>query len=207
MFREHTPQLVKKIFPDMIWNFPDRKNELFLSFDDGPTPEITEKVLEILKVYQAKATFFCLGKNAEQHPEIFQKILEQGHSVGNHTYSHLNGWKTPTEEYLQDIELSSSIFKSSLFRPPYGKMKPQQIQIIKKTYHIVLWEVLSADFDRTVSKDKCLKNVLHFSKDGSIIVFHDSIKASKNMLYVLPHMLNFYTEKGKKFSSINMNMD
>ncbi len=211
-----TPGFAKKIFPKFIWNQKRTKKELFLTFDDGPTPEITDEVLSILKSYKAKATFFCIGKNVALHPDIFNRILEEGHTIGNHTQNHLKGWKTSTKKYLQNIVEAQNTMSShienrahsvaKLFRPPYGQLKIKQgKKIIKLEYDVVMWDVLSFDWDKNTSKEACLENVINFAQNGSIIVFHDSYKASKNMLYTLPKVLNYFSKKGYVFKALNVN--
>lgn len=214
-----TPDFVKTLFPNFIWNINTKKKELYLTFDDGPTPEITDWVLSTLKAYNAKATFFCIGNNIEKHPEIFQNIIADGHSIGNHTYHHLKGWKTKTQVYLNDIDFTDSVIQfqlqnskfsnhnsqtsSQLFRPPYGKFKKKQSKkLLKLGYKIILWDVLSYDWDNSVSEESCLQNVTSAAKEGSIIVFHDSLKASRNLKYVLPKLLEYYSERGFEFKSI-----
>ncbi|MCK5814928.1 MAG: polysaccharide deacetylase family protein [Flavobacteriaceae bacterium] len=205
-----TPNLFRWIYPKLIWSFSTSKKELYLTFDDGPTPEITDWVLETLKKYHAKATFFCIGKNITNHPEIFQKIIEEGHAVGNHTNNHLNGWQTPVEDYLNNISIAKKTnqqFNKStiqqLFRPPYGKIKKKQAQqLIQKGYKIIMWDVLSADFDQSISEEKCYQNVLKNTEKGSVIVFHDSLKAAKNMKYALPKVLDYFSKRGFEFKTI-----
>ena len=197
-----TNYFVKKIFPNYIWDIPNHENKVFLTFDDGPTPEITDWTLEQLTKYNAKATFFCIGNNIEKHPEIFQKVIDKGHSIGNHTFNHLKGWETGADEYVENVK-KCSVFsaqyseKKELFRPPYGKIKPSQSRVLQKLgYKIIMWDVLSYDFDQSISPEKCLDNVLRNIESGSIIVFHDSLKAEKNLRYVLPKTLAFLKEKG-----------
>jgi peptidoglycan/xylan/chitin deacetylase (PgdA/CDA1 family) len=213
-----TNNLIKKIFSNYIWDIPNTENKIYLTFDDGPTPEITEWVLQELQKHNAKATFFCIGNNIEKYPEIFSKIISEGHSIGNHTYNHLNGWKTSTEEYLensfqwsvvsgqseiynlksdssQNDELAKQI--CNLFRPPYGKIKVSQSKKLRQLgYKIIMWDVLSADFDISITPEKCLQNVLQNVTTGSIIVFHDSLKAFPNLEYTLPKALKILSEKG-----------
>ena len=200
-----------RFFSKYTWRFQSNEKEIFLTFDDGPTPEITQFVLSELKKYNAKATFFCIGKNIQNYPEIFNEIISDGHSIGNHTQNHLNGWKTTTENYIANfLECHKTItqfnkikFKKQLFRPPYGKIKKSQAKkILKKGYKIIMWDVLSADFDNTISKERCLQNVLNNAKKGSIIVFHDSLKASKKVKYALPTVLKTFSDKGFVFKKI-----
>ena len=201
-----------------MWRFPFDKKEIFLTFDDGPTPEITEFVLSELKKYDAKATFFCIGKNIKKHSEIFNKIISDGQSIGNHTQNHLKGWKTETKNYIDNVLECENVISSAvnnfgnskiktqnskIFRPPYGKIKTSQAkELLKKDYKIIMWDVLSADFDTTISNEKCLQNVLKNTKTGSIIVFHDSVKAAEKMKYALPKVLKTFSDKGFVFKGI-----
>ncbi|MBW4359519.1 polysaccharide deacetylase family protein [Flavobacterium taihuense] len=205
--------LIKKTFSNYIWNIPNAENKIYLTFDDGPTPDITEWVLEELKKHKAKATFFCIGKNIKNHPAIFHKIVNEGHSIGNHTHNHLKGWNTSTEDYLDNISLckfeidnlNSAIYnlQSPLFRPPYGKIKKSQSKKLRQLgYKIIMWDVLSADFDQTISPKECLENVLQNVEAGSVIVFHDSCKAFRNLEYTLPKILQILKERGFRFSAI-----
>jgi peptidoglycan/xylan/chitin deacetylase (PgdA/CDA1 family) len=208
-----TPGFVKSLFPKFVWNINTTKKELYLTFDDGPTPEITEWVLQTLKAYNAKATFFCIGKNIESHAELFQAILKDEHSIGNHTYNHLKGWKHNTKDYIEDVERTQHLINSkienrnsvieNLFRPPYGKFKSKQSTKLQKLgYKIIMWEVLSYDWDKSVSEEACLNNIITVADRGSIIVFHDSIKASRNLKYALPKVLEFYSKKGYVFKAL-----
>lgn len=206
-----TNLFIKKAFPNYLWDIPNSENKIFLTFDDGPTPEITKWVLQELQKYNAKATFFCIGNNIEKYPQLFTKLIEEGHAIGNHTFNHLNGWQTATEKYLDNVELCNKQIhksqipnlKSKLFRPPYGKIKTVQSKKLRQLgYKIIMWDVLSADFDQSISPEKCLKNVLKNVKSGSIIVFHDSIKAFPNLKYTLPKTLEFLKEKGFVFDVI-----
>ncbi len=212
-----TPKIVQNIFRSYIWNIPTKKKEIYLTFDDGPIPEITPWVLKTLSDYNAKATFFCIGENVKNHPNIFQNIIDQGHTIGNHTYHHLNGWKTSTQKYVNSIDKAESIqystgsrynyskqFESKLFRPPYGKIKPGQAKKITEIgYKIIMWDVLSGDFDQKLIKEDCYQNVIKNSKNGSIIVFHDSEKAFKNLEYTLPKVLEYCTVNGFIFKALN----
>jgi len=189
------------VYPNLLWELPEEK-VLYLTFDDGPTPRITQEVVSTLGKVNAHATFFCIGRNAERYPAILKQIIEEGHSVGNHTYSHLKGWFTPNREYYEDVLLAAGIIRSGLFRPAYGMIKPSQVRHLKKQFRIVLWDIMSYDFSVTTSKEKCLNNVVRHAQPGSIIVFHDSVKASENMLYALPRVLEYFTEKGFAFKSL-----
>jgi peptidoglycan/xylan/chitin deacetylase (PgdA/CDA1 family) len=196
-----TNRIIKWIFPNYVWDIPNDANKVFLTFDDGPTQEITEWVLEQLKLHNAQATFFCIGNNIEKYPEIFQKTIAEGHAIGNHTFDHLNGWKTTTEDYIENVKLyetqNPKLVTRNLFRPPYGKIKHSQSKILRKLgYKIIMWDVLSRDYDQRISSTQCLENVLSNIETGSIIVFHDSVKAEHNLKYVLPKTLEFLKEKG-----------
>jgi len=203
-----TPRLVKLLFPYYTWSFPLDKKEIYLTFDDGPIPEVTEFVLEELKKYNAKATFFCIGDNIRKHPKVFHQIHNEGHSIGNHTFNHLNGWKTSVNDYYINTQKAEEfILKHTtslkLFRPPYSKIKRKQAKfLISKGYKIILWSVLSADFDSKITKETCLENVLKNTKNGSIIVFHDSIKAHEKLRFVLPKVLEDFTKQGYVFKAI-----
>jgi peptidoglycan/xylan/chitin deacetylase (PgdA/CDA1 family) len=218
------PRLVQRMFPKRVWTFSKESNAIFLTFDDGPIPNITPWVIEELKKHNAKATFFCIGENIKKHPEIFRSLISEGHSVGNHTYNHLNGWKTKVSEYIKNVVLSeaeankwnetakiknlSSIASAkedhkSLFRPPYGKITSKQSKILQKRgYKIIMWDILSADYTTSISEEKCLQNVLKSIAPGSIVVFHDSLKAEKNLRYALPKVLDFIYNKGWKCQKI-----
>lgn len=198
----HISAWIKKLYPAIIWDNRKAGKTLFLTFDDGPTPKITEKVLNILDSYKAKATFFCLGRNVERHPDIYTEILQRGHGTGNHTYSHLKGWKTDNPQYFEDIELARKYIKSKLFRPPYGQIRRSQISELKSKYKIVLWEVMSHDYEQRVSKERSLKAILRYTKEGSILVFHDSAKAYKKLEYILPRFLEHYSTKGYSFRAL-----
>jgi len=197
--KEH---IAAKIFRDLTWHFAGLENELFLTFDDGPTPGITPWILSELDKYDAKATFFCIGGKVERYPELIQEILDKGHSIGNHGYLHMNGWKTGTEKYVSNVKRSANIIKSNLYRPPYGRIRPKQITELKKDFRIIMWDVLSRDYDSKVSEEKCLQNVMNYAESGSIIVFHDNEKAEKNLKYVLPKVLEHYSENDFVFNAM-----
>ena len=187
---------------------PGKEKILYLSFDDGPHPLATPFVLDELKKQEAKGTFFCIGKNVQTNTAIYKRILDEGHAVGNHTHQHLNGWETPEDVYLEDIAEAGKFIDSNLFRPPYGKATKTQLKTLSVSpYQLspIMWTVLSGDFDTKLSKEKCLNNVLHKTKKGSIIVFHDSEKAFEKLQYVLPKVLSFFTDKGYQFKTIKNN--
>ncbi len=202
----------KLLYPSLLWKLPSKQKILYLTFDDGPSPEITPWVLKILKESQAKATFFCVGENVTKYPDIFQQILIEGHHIGNHTYNHLKGWGTSENAYLKNVQLAEeAILKHSkptaepykLFRPPYGKILPGQIKKLQKLgYKIVMWDVISGDFDAQLSAEDCYQNVIKNCSSGSIVVFHDSIKAAGKLKEILPEVLKYYQEKGFEFRAI-----
>ena len=204
------PKIIKHLFFNQVWDIPNSENTIYLTFDDGPTPEITERVLKILDKHQIKATFFCIGDNVRKYPEIVQKILSKQHSVGNHTYSHLKGWKTPTKAYISNTEacrmkLNSqfTIQNSQIFRPPYGKITPwQSFKLRKLGYKIIMWDVLSKDYDTSISAEKCYENVIQNVSSGSIVVFHDSNKAKENMFNSLEKTIETLKIKGFNFEKI-----
>lgn len=202
MYLTKTPGIVKPLSSDLIWDIKTREKELFLSFDDGPEPEVTPEILEVLQSYKAKASFFCIGKNVENHPDIYQRILDEGHSVGNHTFNHEKGWDTTLMTYLRSVAQCSQYVKSNLFRPPYGRIRRNQAAALRRKYHLIMWDVLSADFDAEVNPQKCLDNVVKNARSGSIIVFHDSLKCKENVLYALPRVLQIFGSEGYKFSAI-----
>ena len=202
MYSVRPPYLIQKIYKHLTWNIPTNDKIIYLTFDDGPTPEVTPWVLDTLKKFNAKATFFCIGKNVKKHPEIFKQIIEDDHAVGNHTFNHLNGWKTKKEDYLNDIEKCAALIDSKLFRPPYGKLRPSHYSLLTTHYFLIMWDVLSGDFDKNTNRETCLKNVTANTKKGSIVVFHDSIKAKENLYYALPELLEYFTTKGFKFKAI-----
>ncbi|MGM1057135.1 MAG: polysaccharide deacetylase family protein [Bacteroidota bacterium] len=202
----------KLLYPSLLWKLPSKQKILYLTFDDGPSPEITPWVLEILKIFEAKATFFCVGENVSTYPSIFQQILIEGHHIGNHTYNHLKGWKTSEKVYLENVQLAeAAILKHSkpttetnkLFRPPYGKILPGQIKSVQKLgYKIVMWDVISGDFDSKLSAENCYQNVIKNCSSGSIVVFHDSKKAANKLKEVLPKILKYYQERGFEFKAV-----
>lgn len=202
MYLVKTPSILKPLANDLNWEVKTDQKEVFLTFDDGPIPEVTEWVLDTLDAFGAKATFFCIGKNVAENPEIYRRILKKGHSVGNHTFSHAEGWKSSQISYLREFLRCEALVDSSLFRPPYGRIKREQARAISHRSDIVMWDVLSADFDPKNSGEDCLNNCLRHCKKGSIVVFHDSKKAAERMMYALPRFLEVFTEKGYSFPAL-----
>jgi peptidoglycan-N-acetylglucosamine deacetylase len=199
------PFWLRMFFPSLVWEVKSKEKKMYLTFDDGPHPEHTIFVLDELKKHNAKATFFCIGNNVKQYPQVYKRIIEEGHAIGNHTFQHLNGKSTKDNVYLNDINTASKYIDSRLFRPPYGRIKSSQVKALSnlpKPYKIVMWTVLSGDFDIAITKEKCLKNVISNATNGSIIVFHDSEKAAEKMKHALPIVLNTFTEKGFEFEKI-----
>jgi peptidoglycan-N-acetylglucosamine deacetylase len=225
MFIHKTNALMRLLYPQFTWRKP-QKNSIYLTFDDGPIPEVTEFVLEQLNQYNAQATFFCIGDNIVKHPQIFTKIIKSNHSIGNHTFNHLNGWKTEDIIYFENVELFNAqhskyntqnntpkyidlkanehdILKPKpLFRPPYGRIKRSQAKVLLPMYEIVMWDVLTGDYSKEISSEVCLKKTLQYTEGGSIVLFHDSIKASKNVMYALPRVLEYFAEREFVFESL-----
>ena len=202
-----TPWLVKKIFSNLVWNIPTKEKILYLTFDDGPHPTATPFVLEELKKYNAKATFFCLGKNVEAFPSLYKQILEEGHATGNHTFNHLNGWRVDDKKYFGDVIEARKYIDSFLFRPPYGKITPFQVRHLSEPplgYQVIMWDVLSKDYDIKLSPEDCAFNVLRHSRPGSIVVFHDSEKAFSRMTKAITSTLEIFSDKGWSFRAIEM---
>lgn len=209
----------KIMYPSLLWNIPTEEKRLYLTFDDGPIPGITPWVLSLLKEFNAKATFLTIGENVQKNPEIFKEIISEGHGIGNHTFNHLSGWKTSEEEYLKNVFsaeeemlknlgsppllLSSNSTGKKIFRPPFGRIKPSQIKSLQKlNFKILMWDVISGDFDTGLSPEQCYQNVVELANPGSVIVFHDSLKASTNLRFSLPKVLQYYKDKGYEFKAI-----
>jgi len=201
-----TPWWLKRLYPGCTWQIAGTEKKIYLSFDDGPHPVVTSFVLEELRKYNARATFFCIGKNVEAYPFIYEQVIDDGHKVGNHTYNHLNGWKTSDEAYINNVVMAKQLIDSNLFRPPYGRATKFQLKLLKENYELnpIMWTVLSGDFDPGLSKENCLKNVLKKTAGGSIVVFHDSEKAYEKVQYTLPKMLQHFSEKGYSFDTIKI---
>jgi len=210
MYFVKTPWWLSKLYPALTWRIPVKEKTLFLTFDDGPEIAATPFVLNVLKQDHAKATFFCLGKNVAEYIEIYERILAEGHAVGNHTFRHLDGWKTNNTLYFNDVFEAAKYIDSNLFRPPYGRITRFQAGILQRpanssmqrTFRVIMWDVLSGDFDTRISSVECLANVVTHAQPGSIIVFHDSVKAFPHLKNVLPKVLAHFTEKGYQFKTI-----
>lgn len=188
------------MLPSLIWKMPSDLNTIYFTFDDGPDPEVTPYVLEILSYYNIKATFFVIGKNVEKYPEVFNRILSEGHKIGNHSYSHPNGWKTKTDEYVSDIEKASKIVPANLFRPPYGRITPSQVRVLKNKYTIYMWSLLSMDYSEKLNHQDIYHNVVDHVKSGDIIVFHDSKKGWIRLEKSLPKILENLHQRKFEFS-------
>lgn len=209
MYLHRTPFWLKSLYPSFIWNKSRKEKKIYLTFDDGPIPEITSFVLKELEKYKAKATFFCVGDNIQKYPDVFKEIITYGHAIGNHTFNHLNGWKEKNENYWHNIDLCQKTIeksyrpeRSSLLRPPYGRIKRRQAQYLRQQYDIIMWDVLSGDFDASLHEEGCLKKTIASTKNGSIVVFHDSIKSEKNLRYCLPRYLSYFKEKNYSFEAL-----
>lgn len=202
MYLVKTPYFVKSLFSDYIWDIHTQQNEVFITFDDGPIPELTPWILDILNDFGFHATFFCVGDNILKHPEIYNRIVDEGHSIGNHTFNHLNGWHTDHETYLDNVKAFDELLSTDYFRPPYGKLRRGQASVIKSGKKIIMWDVLSGDFDAGITNEQCLRNVIDNFEKGSIIVFHDNIKAEEKLRYVLPRFLKHLDDTGYRSSAI-----
>lgn len=222
MYLIKSPLLLKWYYPSLLWNKSRTEKVIYLTFDDGPIPNVTDFVLKTLKAFNAKATFFCIGDNIVKHPEVFERVKNDGHAIGNHTFNHLKGWKTDDETYLENTLKCQELTQSNLFRPPYGRIKKSQIRSLESLVwspefkapnnsqlpapssqlKIVMWDVLSGDFDINLAPEKCYQNVIKHTENGSIIVFHDSLKAFDRLSYTLPRALAYFTEKGFTFSTL-----
>jgi peptidoglycan-N-acetylglucosamine deacetylase len=205
MYLVKTPWLLKQFYPSLLWNEDRDKRIIYLTFDDGPIPVVTPFVLKILKQYEAKATFFCIGDNIRKHPDVFEQVKAGGHTIGNHTFHHLKGWKTEDDTYIKDMQACQELMQSQLFRPPYGRIKKSQAKALQNLYpdlKIIMWDVLSGDFDMSLEPAKCLQHVMKHTENGSIVVFHDSLKAFNRLEYVLPRAMESWSKDGYSFSPL-----
>ncbi|MBK6901507.1 MAG: polysaccharide deacetylase family protein [Saprospirales bacterium] len=202
MYLVKTPQFIQNLFPNFIWKIPGGEKVIYLTFDDGPIPEVTPWVLDTLRAYHAKGTFFCVGDNIRKNPEVLKAVQAEGHSVGSHSYHHLNGWNTDNIRYFHDVRQGARAAKTEFFRPPYGRLTRRQALFLQRHYDIIMWDVLSADFDTQLSGEQCFQNVIAHTQPGSIIVFHDSLKAEAQLKYALPKVLEHFGSKGYRFDPI-----
>ncbi|MCQ6960138.1 polysaccharide deacetylase family protein [Mucilaginibacter aquariorum] len=205
MYLVKTPWLLKKLYPELIWDAKPGARCIYLTFDDGPIPIVTPFVLNILKQHNAKATFFCIGDNVSKHPDVFEQVKKDGHAIGNHTFNHLKGWATDSQTYLENFLQADKILDTPLFRPPYGRIKREQIKLLKNArpdLKIIMWDVLSGDFDLSLKPEEALKNVLKNAQDGSIVLFHDSVKAFHKLEYALPLAMEYWSKEGYEFKSL-----
>lgn len=181
--------VLRFLFPDMLWHLNREEKAVYLTFDDGPDPDVTPLVLDLLRAHGAKATFFCIGKRVEAHPELYQRIIAEGHTTGNHTWSHTNGWCTSGSEYVDDVRKASQVISSNLFRPPYGKFRPGQWLTLRRRYRLVMWDVLPGDWNSSLSSTQIFDRTMRSIRSGSIVVLHDSAKAAPRMLPALAQIL------------------
>jgi peptidoglycan/xylan/chitin deacetylase (PgdA/CDA1 family) len=205
MYLVKTPWLLKKLYPQLTWDVNKAGRCIYLTFDDGPIPIVTPFVLNILKQYNAKATFFCIGDNISKHPDIFEQVKADGHAIGNHTYNHLKGWETDDTTYLDNFLLADRFINTKLFRPPYGRIKKSQAKLLKKAkpgLKLVMWNVLSGDFDVKLKPERCLDNVINNTTAGDIVLFHDSLKAFDRLEYALPKALEYWSKAGYEFKAL-----
>ena len=205
MYLVKTPRLLKMLYPGLLWDTDTASRCIYLTFDDGPIPIVTPFVLNILKQHNAKATFFCIGDNVRKHPEVFEQVKLDGHAIGNHTFNHLKGWKTEDKAYLDNFLQADKLLDTKLFRPPYGRIKRSQVKLLqnaKPGLKTVMWNILSADFDITLTPEKCLNNVLKNTTNGDIVLFHDSLKAFPRLEYALPKAMEEWSKEGYEFKRL-----
>lgn len=198
------PNVLRKMYKQCVWRMPANGKKVYLTFDDGPIEDLTPWIADYLKKYNIKGTFFCVGDNVAKNPGIYKRLIDDGHSIGNHTYNHLKGFYTGNETYFDNVAKCDAVMKTNLFRPPYGQLKFSQERVLAKKYKIILWDILSYDYSQTLSPEKCLQNAVKYTRPGSIIVFHDNIKAEKNVTYALPRAIDQLLDKGFEFDSIRL---
>ncbi len=197
------PEFIKKLWRTPVWRINPSERAIYLTFDDGPNPIVTPQVLDMLDEYDAKATFFCVGENIQKYPEVFEEVKRRGHTVGNHTFNHMKGFENSAQNYVENVRKADEYIHSKLFRPPHGRIKLSEIRILKKDYQIIMWDFITYDYDRKVTPDDILKEIKKRSRNGSIVIFHDSLKAEKNVLAALPEALKFWREEGYEIKSIS----
>ena len=209
MIIHKTPLILKLALPKYRWQVKTQSKQIFLTFDDGPIPTVTEFVLETLEEWNAKATFFCVGENIYKHPEILEKVLKAGHVIGNHTYNHLNGWKTSADKYVENVLKCQAIIDmhqvaavKGIFRPPYGRISKKQASLLLPNFDIIMWDVLTADYNMAITPEQCFQKAIAHTRPGSIVLFHDSVKSERNLRYALPRFLDHYAKQGYEFSRL-----
>ena len=193
------PDMLRPFLGKLLWRKSSSSKVIYITFDDGPVPEVTPLVLDLLDEYNIKATFFCVGENVEKYPEVYNEVLKRGHRTGNHTYNHLKGASVSTDEYVANVEKASLRIESNLFRPPYGRIKKKQKKALKAGYEIIMWDVITHDYNSSLSPQTIMQNIRRYSRNGSLVVFHDSLKAERNMLTVLPLAIEYWNSKGYSF--------
>lgn len=196
------PEILKSVIKNVVWRINPAEKVIYLTFDDGPNSRVTPLVLDILDRFEVKATFFCVGENVSRFPDVFDEVKRRGHTVGNHTFNHLKGFEYSTDDYVRNVKKASEFIDSRLFRPPHGQIKPSQIKALKDDYRIIMWDFITYDYDKRIEPEKIIAEVKKRSRNGSIVVFHDSLKAEKNVLQVLPEALRFWKENGYKVCHI-----
>jgi peptidoglycan-N-acetylglucosamine deacetylase len=202
MLIEQLPSFFRGAYLGVTWRKSSQEKKIYLTFDDGPIPEVTPWVLDVLDQYKIKATFFCVGENVMRYPDLYQELIARGHRTGNHTYNHMRGFFTGTQRYLDNVEKASGYIESNLFRPPHGGMRMTQYRTLRKKYDIIQWDVITRDYDKEMPKEKVLNIVEKYARNGSIIVFHDSLKAESNMRYAMPRAIEFLLEEGYQFETL-----
>ena len=193
------PDLLRPFLGKLLWRKKSSGKVIYITFDDGPVPEVTPRVLDMLDEYNLKATFFCVGENVEKYPELYHEILRRGHKTGNHTYNHLKGISVPTADYVANVKKASELIDSRLFRPPYGRINFKQKKALQREYEIVMWDLMTYDYNQNLTPNNILQNIKRYTRNGSLVVFHDSIKAERNMLTVLPRAIEYWNSKGYRF--------
>ncbi len=201
-FLTRPPKIIRSILKNSIWRIENLEPTIYLTFDDGPIPELTPWVLDLLKKYKIKATFFCVGENITKYPDLYKRIIDEGHKTGNHTQNHLKGWKTKNKFYFRNVEECNKLVNSRLFRPPYGRIKLSQFKFLSTNYKIVFWDVLSHDYNINISPETCLDNSIKYTRNGSIIVFHDNLKAERNLKHTLPLYIEHFLKFNYIFSTL-----
>jgi len=206
MYFVKTPHITNILYPNITWRIKDPAKNIYITFDDGPDPASTPEVLDMLDQFHAKATFFCVGEKVSKNQDIYNSILEKGHTTGNHSFNHFNGKKTSTKKYIENISRAAEFIDSNLFRPPYGKITAQQTRLLKKSYKIVMWSVLPGDFESRMSKEDVLKRSIKYTKNGNIIVFHDNIRFHQKMIFALKGFLEYFSHAGYNFRAITSDL-